>query len=115
MAKTDEKKEDKKEEAKPTPLVTEKSGPKAEPVKEEKKEEKKEEPLATTVIPSSYGASYQQPQATQPYGAPAPQVKLKDISQGQQSLPGYPAPAGTTAPKPYGSDISKQKINPYMP
>ena len=118
--KTEEKKEEKKEEK-----VTEKKEEKTEEKKEEKVaekkeekveekvEEKKEEPKTSTILPNNYGSNYQQ--STKPYGVPAQEVKIKDISQGLQPLPSYgtPPPGGT--PKPYGGDLSKQKINPYMP
>jgi hypothetical protein len=81
--------------------------------KEVIKEEKKEEPVASTIIPNSYGGSYQS--TALPYGPAATPVKIKDISQGSQPLPSYGTQPAGSVPKPYGSDPSKQKINPYMP
>jgi hypothetical protein len=81
--------------------------------KEVIKEEKKEEPVASTIIHNSYGGSYQS--TAQPYGPAATPVKIKDISQGSQPLPSYGTQPAGSVPKPYGSDPSKQKINPYMP
>lgn len=84
-------------------------------VKAEMKEETKEpEPTTTTTLPSNYGASYGT--TTPSYSAPQAPVKIKDISGGQQTLPSYGTPpTGTTPALPYGTNPSKQKMNPYMP